>query len=83
MLLADHVDVGKSFSYPVEHCDVALHVPHSLWIICTLQGFPLALLTKVLPFPDEQQIECTVRGVRDFTQPQLIIKNRWLANHSK
>ena len=56
VLLTDHVDVRKSFSYPVEHCDVALHVANSFWIVCTLKGLPLALLTKVLPFPEQQQI---------------------------
>ena len=60
MLFTDHIDVRKSFPYPVEHCDVALHVPNSLWVICTLKGFPLALLTKVFAFPDKQQIECSV-----------------------
>ena len=57
MFLADHIDVGKSFPYPIEHGDVASHVAHSLWVICTFQGFSLALLAKVLAFPEQQIIE--------------------------
>ena len=57
MFLTDHVDVGKSLSYPIEHGDVALHVAHGLWVICSFQGFSLALLTEVLAFPEQQIIE--------------------------
>ena len=57
MFLTDHIDVGKSFPYPIEHGDVALHVAHSLWVICTFQGFSFALLAKILAFPEQQIVK--------------------------
>ena len=57
MFLTDHIDVRKSLSDPIEHGDMALHVAHSLWVICPFQGFSFALLAEVLAFPEQQVTE--------------------------